>query len=71
MFAGMALATLFVTMPFVARELIPILEALDMSQEEAARTLGASDMQVTPPPPSSFAPRAPITTRDTSSSSCG
>lgn len=42
----MALATLFVTMPFVARELIPILEAMDMSQEEAARTLGASDLQV-------------------------
>ena len=29
---GMALATLFVTMPFVARELIPILEAMDMAQ---------------------------------------
>lgn len=42
----MALATLFVTMPFVARELIPILEAMDMSQEEAARTLGASDLEV-------------------------
>jgi len=28
----MALATLFVTMPFVARELIPILEAMDMAQ---------------------------------------
>jgi ABC-type sulfate transport system permease component len=44
--AGMALATLFVTMPFVARELIPILEAMDMAQEEAARTLGASDFEV-------------------------
>ncbi len=55
----MALATLFVTMPFVARELIPILEALDMSQEEAARTLGASDMQVTPPPPPLPFPRVP------------
>lgn len=42
----MALATLFVTMPFVARELIPILEAMDMAQEEAARTLGASDLEV-------------------------
>ena len=30
--AGMALATLFVTMPFVVRELIPILEAMDMAQ---------------------------------------
>ena len=28
----MALATLFVTMPFVARELIPILESMDMAQ---------------------------------------
>ena len=46
--AGMALATLFVTMPFVARELIPILEAMDMAQEEAARTLGASDFEVRP-----------------------
>lgn len=44
--AGMALATLFVTMPFVARELIPILESMDMSQEEAARTLGANDLEV-------------------------
>lgn len=45
-FPGMALATLFVTMPFVARELIPILEAMDLAQEEAARTLGASDFEV-------------------------
>lgn len=45
-FPGMALATLFVTMPFVARELIPILESMDMAQEEAARTLGASDIEV-------------------------
>lgn len=44
--AGMALATLFVTLPFVVRELIPILEAMDMSEEEAARTLGANDWQV-------------------------
>ena len=43
---GMALATLFVTLPFVVRELIPILEAMDMSEEEAARTLGANDWQV-------------------------
>ena len=42
----MALATLFVTLPFVVRELIPILEAMDMSEEEAARTLGANDWQV-------------------------
>ena len=44
--AGMALATIFVTLPFVARELIPILEAMDLAEEEAARTLGANDWQV-------------------------
>ncbi len=43
---GMALATMFVTLPFVVRELIPILETMDLSQEEAARTLGANDWQV-------------------------
>ena len=43
---GMALATMFVTLPFVVRELIPILENMDLSQEEAARTLGANDWQV-------------------------
>ena len=42
----MALATLFVTLPFVVRELIPILEAMDLAEEEAARTLGADDWQV-------------------------
>lgn len=35
--AGMALATLFVTMPFVVRELLPILEQMDLAEEEAAR----------------------------------
>lgn len=35
--AGMALATLFVTMPFVVRELLPILEQMDMAEEEAAQ----------------------------------
>jgi ABC-type sulfate transport system permease subunit len=34
---GMALATLFVTLPFVVRELLPILEQMDMAEEEAAR----------------------------------
>lgn len=34
---GMALAALFVTMPFVVRELLPILEQMDMAEEEAAR----------------------------------
>lgn len=45
-FPGMALATMFVTLPFVVRELIPVLERMDLSQEEAARTLGANDFQV-------------------------
>lgn len=44
--AGMALATLFVTMPFVVRELIPILDTMDLAEEEAARTMGATDWQV-------------------------
>ena len=45
-FPGMALATAFVSMPFVVREVIPILEEAGMDQEEAARTLGASDWQI-------------------------
>jgi sulfate transport system permease protein len=40
--AGIVLATLFVTLPFVARELIPLMEAQGTSEEEAALTLGAS-----------------------------
>jgi sulfate transport system permease protein len=39
---GIVLATLFVTMPFVARQLIPLMEAQGSSEEEAALTLGAS-----------------------------
>jgi sulfate transport system permease protein len=39
---GIVLATLFVTFPFVARELIPHMQALGNSDEEAALTLGAS-----------------------------
>lgn len=45
-FPGMALAALFVTMPFVVRELLPILEQMDMAEEEAARSMGANDFQV-------------------------
>jgi sulfate/thiosulfate transport system permease protein len=45
-FPGMALATAFVSMPFVVREVIPVLEESGTDQEEAARTLGASDWQV-------------------------
>ena len=39
---GIVLATLFVTFPFVARELIPVMQAQGTEQEEAARVLGAS-----------------------------
>ncbi|BFH68609.1 sulfate ABC transporter permease subunit CysW [Paenibacillus dendritiformis] len=38
---GIVLATLFVTFPFVARELIPIMQAQGTLEEEAAATLGA------------------------------
>jgi sulfate/thiosulfate transport system permease protein len=40
------LASTFVTMPFVAREVIPVLEEIGCAEEEAARTLGASDWQI-------------------------
>lgn len=43
---GMVLATAFVTLPFVAREVIPVLEEVGVDQEEAARTLGASNWQI-------------------------
>jgi sulfate transport system permease protein len=43
---GMVLATLFVSLPFVAREVIPVLEELGSEQEEAARILGAKDFQI-------------------------
>jgi sulfate/thiosulfate transport system permease protein len=42
---GIVLATLFVTLPFMIRELIPVLEAFDTRQEQAAATLGASGWQ--------------------------
>jgi sulfate transport system permease protein len=42
---GMVLATLFVTAPFVARELVPSFEAHGIAEEEAALTLGASGWQ--------------------------
>ncbi len=41
-YPGIVLTTLFVTMPFVIRELLPILENLNNDEEEAAKTLGAS-----------------------------
>jgi sulfate/thiosulfate transport system permease protein len=39
---GIVLATIFVTFPFVARELIPLIQAQGSEEEEAALTLGAS-----------------------------
>ncbi|GAB4232842.1 MAG: sulfate ABC transporter permease subunit CysW [Elainellaceae cyanobacterium] len=42
---GMVLATAFVSLPFVAREVIPVLEEMGAEQEEAAKTLGANDWQ--------------------------
>jgi sulfate transport system permease protein len=39
---GIALATVFITFPFVARELIPVMQAQGSDQEQAALTLGAS-----------------------------
>jgi sulfate transport system permease protein len=44
-FPGMVLATLFVTLPFMIRELVPVLEAFDIRQEKAAATLGANSWQ--------------------------
>ncbi len=43
--AGIVLATIFVTFPFVARELIPLLQAQGQEEEEAAVALGASGWQ--------------------------
>lgn len=42
---GIVIATVFVTFPFVARELIPIMQAAGSDQEQAALTLGASGWQ--------------------------
>lgn len=42
---GIVLATVFVTFPFVARELIPLMQAQGIEQEEAARVLGANGWQ--------------------------
>lgn len=45
-FPGIILATLFVTVPFVARELIPLMQQQGTQEEEAARLLGASGWQM-------------------------
>ena len=42
---GIVLATVFVTFPFVARELIPLMQEQGTSEEEAALTLGASGLR--------------------------
>jgi sulfate transport system permease protein len=42
---GMVLATIFVCIPFVVREVVPVLREVGTDQEEAAATLGANSMQ--------------------------
>jgi sulfate transport system permease protein len=42
---GMVLATIFVSLPFVVREVMPVLQEIGTDQEEAAKTLGASQSQ--------------------------
>ncbi len=42
---GIVLATTFVTFPFVARELVPVMQATGTEQEQAALTLGANGWQ--------------------------
>ncbi|MDO4441914.1 MAG: sulfate ABC transporter permease subunit CysW [Moraxella sp.] len=43
---GIVLATLFVTFPFIAREIIPLMQSIGDSEEEAALTLGANGWQM-------------------------
>ena len=43
---GIVLATIFVSFPYVAREIIPLMEATGTEEEEAARVLGASGLQM-------------------------
>jgi sulfate transport system permease protein len=43
---GIVLATIFVTFPFVARELIPLMQEQGTEEEEAARMLGAGGLQI-------------------------
>jgi sulfate/thiosulfate transport system permease protein len=42
---GIVLTTVFVSLPFVAREIIPVMEAMGTEEEEAARVLGAGGLQ--------------------------
>jgi sulfate/thiosulfate transport system permease protein len=43
---GMVLATIFVSLPFVVREVVPVLREIGTEQEQAAATLGASGFQI-------------------------
>ena len=43
---GIVMATTFITFPFIARELIPLMQVQGIEQEEAARVLGANGWQV-------------------------
>src|SRR6266496_18621 len=43
---GMVLATMFVSLPFVVREVVPVLREIGTEQEQAAETLGASPLQI-------------------------
>jgi len=43
---GIVLATIVVSLPFVTRELVPVLRALGVEQQEAAATLGAGPLQI-------------------------
>jgi sulfate transport system permease protein len=42
---GMVLATIFVSLPFVVREVVPVLREIGTEQEQAAATLGANELQ--------------------------
>jgi sulfate/thiosulfate transport system permease protein len=43
---GLVLATIFVSLPFVVREVVPVLREIGTEQEQAASTLGASALQI-------------------------
>jgi len=45
-FPGIVLATAFITLPFVVREVLPVLEETGTEEEEAAKTLGANFWQI-------------------------
>ena len=45
----MVLATIFVSLPFVVREVVPVLREIGTDQEQAAETLGASPLADVPP----------------------